>query len=109
MNSSKNRIEYLQGLLAEEPKEPFLHYAICLEIKKGEEDALPSFLKLMQDFPEYLPAYYQTALLLAEKGEIQQAASIASEGIMLAEKQMDLHALAELKGLRQDILAGEYD
>ena len=102
-------MDYLKGLLKEDPQEPFLHYAICLEIKKGEEDALPSFLNLIRDFPEYLPAYYQTALLLAEKGEIQQAASIASDGILLAEKQNDLHALAELKGLRQDILAGEYD
>jgi tetratricopeptide (TPR) repeat protein len=109
MNQPQDRIEYLRELLKEDPQEPFIHYAICLELKKREEGALPAFHQLLDTFPEYLPAYYQTALMLAENGKIQEAAEVAGKGISLAEKLDDRHALAELKGLRQDILAGEYD
>jgi len=109
MHHPGDRIEYLSELLRQEPEEPFLHYALCLERKKAGEDALPAFLELLKKFPEYLPAYYQTALYQAEKGHADNAAETAASGILLAEKQKDLHALAELKSLRQNILAGEYD
>ena len=102
-------MEYLRELLREDPNEPFLHYAICLELKKNGDDALNAFLEMKKSFPGYLPLYYQLALLLAETGNTEEAALISSEGIVLAESLGDQHALAELKGLRQDIVAGEYD
>ena len=109
MEEEKSRLDYLRRLLDEDPAEPFLHYAVCLELKKSGRGATHAFRKLIQDFPQYLPAYYQAALLLAEEGETSDAAALANEGIRLAESQSDLHALSELKGLRQNILAGEFD
>jgi tetratricopeptide (TPR) repeat protein len=109
MHQPDDRILYLTELLQQDPEDPFLHYALCLERKKKGEDALQEFLSLLKKFPEYLPAYYQTAVYQAETGHTEAAAETAALGIMLSEKQKDLHALAELKGLRQNILAGEYD
>jgi tetratricopeptide (TPR) repeat protein len=109
MNQPQDRIDYLRELLKEDPQEPFIHYAICLELKKREEEALAAFLQLLDTFPDYIPAYYQTALMLAENGKIPEAAEMAGKGVLLAEKLADHHALSELKGLRQDILAGEFD
>ena len=109
MHQPEDRILYLTQLLEEDPNEPFLHYALCLERKKAGEDALPDFLEMLQNFSEYLPAYYQTAVYQAETGFADTAAETAARGIILAEKLKDLHALAELKGLRQNILSGEYD
>jgi hypothetical protein len=109
MYQPEDRIVYLRNLLQEDPDEPFLHYAICLELKKNGGDAGPALMALISTFPGYLPGYFQAALFMAEKAEIQKAVAIAADGVLLAEKQGDQHALAELKGLRQDILAGEYD
>lgn len=104
-----DRITYLKELLLDEPGEPFLHYALCLERKKAGEDVLADFVEMIRTFPDYLPAYYQTALYQAESGFTDEAADIAFRGIALAEKLADQHAMAEIKGLRQNILAGEYD
>ena len=109
-NSSEHRLQYLNGLLKEDPRDPFVHYAICLELKKsGDLHAMSSFLSLLESFPDYLPGYYQAALFLAESGLMEKAAQIAESGISLANIQKDFHALSELKSLRQNILAGEYD
>lgn len=97
-------------MLKEEPDEAFIHYAICLELAKiSQEEATRSFRQLMLDFPDYLPACYQYSFLLAETGQSAEALEISEYGIKLAERLHDLHALAELKNLRQNILAGEFD
>lgn len=110
MKNPEERLAYLKQLLAEDPQEAFIHYAICLEEKKADPFmALGSFEKLISEFPEYLPGYYQFALTLAETGMLDRAQQIASTGIILAQKIQDHHAASELKGLRQNILAGEFD
>lgn len=110
MENPKDRLEYLRGLLAEDPNEPFLHYAICLEImKKDGESALPLFRELLLAHPSYLPAYFQTARLMAENGLTNEAIEVLDHGLPVAESQSDFHALSEMKGLKQDILAGEFD
>jgi hypothetical protein len=96
--------------LAEDPNEPFLHYAICLEIMKKDGDAaLPLFRELLLAHPSYLPAYFQTARLMAENGLTNEAVEVLDLGLPVAESQADFHALSEMKGLKQDILAGEFD
>lgn len=110
MENPQDRLEYLRGLLAEDPNEPFLHYAICLEImKKDGEAALPLFRELLLAHPSYLPAYFQTARLMAENGLTNEAIEVLDLGLPVAESQSDFHALSEMKGLKQDILAGEFD
>lgn len=110
MQESAERIAFLRNLQKEDPEDPFLHYAICLELKKtNHPETHPSFEKLLNKFPEYLPAYYQMALFLAEAGQANHAISTISKGIDLAVRQNELHALSELKGLKQNILTGEFD
>ncbi len=110
MENPQDRIEYLRGLLAEDPNEPFLHYAICLEImKKDGEAALPLFREMLISYPAYLPAYFQAARLMAENSLTNEAVEVLDLGLPVAENQSDFHALSEMKGLKQDILAGEFD
>jgi tetratricopeptide (TPR) repeat protein len=110
MNNPEERLAYLKKLLAEDPQEAFLHYAVCLEEQKTDsQKAISSFEKLIARFPDYLPGYYQYALILAESGMTSKAQQITESGITLAQNQQDLHAVSELKGLRQNILAGEFD
>jgi predicted Zn-dependent protease len=104
------RISQLRQLLKEDPDDPFLHYALCLELKKaGSAEADARFETILERFPEYLPAYYQTALFMAETGQLDKAAKIAQFGILLAQSMNELHTLSELKGLVQNIRTGEFD
>ena len=110
MKDSDNRLIQLRQFLAEDPNDPFLHYAVCLELKKSNSAELnAAFEKMLLQFPDYLPGYYQYALLLAENGDSSKAMEILLGGIALAEKLQDWHTLAELKSLRQNILTGEYE
>jgi len=104
------RISQLQQLLKEDPEDPFLHYALCLELKKaGSAETGPGFETLLDVFPEYLPVYYQAALFMAETGKLEQATMVAQSGVLLAQSMNELHTLSELKGLLQNIRTGEFD
>ena len=104
------RINQLNQLLKEDPEDPFLYYALCLELKKaGSAETGPGFERLLLSYPEYLPAYYQAALFMAETGKLERATTIAQSGILLAQSMNELHTLSELKGLLQNIRTGEFD
>lgn len=104
------RIRQLQQLLQEDPEDPFLHYALCLELKKaGSAETGLRFEMLLESYPEYLPAYYQAALFMAETGKLEKAAKVAQSGILLAQSKNEMHTLSELKGLLQNIRTGEFD
>ena len=104
------RISQLRQLLREDPEDPFLHYALCLELKKaGSSEARLGFERLLVSYPEYLPAYYQAALFMAETGKLERATIVAQSGILLAQSINELHTLSELKGLLQNIRTGEFD
>jgi hypothetical protein len=46
---------------------------------------------------------------MAENGLTNEAVEVLDLGLPVAESQSDFHALSEMKGLKQDILAGEFD
>lgn len=107
---TSERISQLHQLLKEDPEDPFLHYALCLELKKaGSAEAGTGFETLLNVFPEYLPAYYQAALFMAETGKLERATMVAQSGVLLAQSMNELHTLSELKGLLQNIRTGEFD
>jgi len=104
------RISQLQKLLQDDPEDPFLHYALCLELKKaGSAETGLRFEMLLESYPEYLPTYYQAALFMAETGKLESATMVAQSGIVLAQSMSELHTLSELKGLLQNIRTGEFD
>ena len=51
-----NRLEQLRQFAAEEPHDPFNHYALALEyLKTNPREAENLFEQLLQQHPEYLP------------------------------------------------------
>lgn len=93
------RIKYLQEEIENFPDDPFNYYALALEYAgrdPGEAERL--FGKLLGDFPDYLPVYYQAANYYFEKGDNEKAETLFIAGITLAEKQNNEKALLELKG-----------
>ena len=92
------RIKELQKLLKKNPLDPFLIYAMTLEfIGKNNEFCLASFRKLLDEFPDYLPTYYQAAKLFADSGYVEEARATYKLGIEKTTLAQNKKALEEIK------------
>ncbi|MDB9775858.1 tetratricopeptide repeat protein [Vicingaceae bacterium] len=93
-----DRIDQITEMLAKDPSDDFLHYALALEYdKKGEiEKAISIITNLLKSSPEYLGSYYKLGQLFEEKGQIANAIEIYKKGILLADEKNDNKAKGEL-------------
>jgi tetratricopeptide (TPR) repeat protein len=93
-----DRIDQISEMLAKDPKDTFLRYALALEYdKKGDsETAINLINELLERSPEYLGAYYKLGQLFEEKDEMAKAIAIYKKGIILAEANKDNKAKGEL-------------
>ena len=93
-----SRKEQIQEMLAEDPKDTFLRYALAMEFKsEGSSDAsLEIFSELMQNDPPYVPAFFMAGQELAGLSRIDEAQKTLEEGIAHAKTQGELHAAGEM-------------
>ena len=77
-----NRIDLLKSMLAEDASDPFLHYALGLELAKTEyAAAAQQFAALSLSHPEYLATYYQWGQCLEAIGQLQDARNAYQKGL----------------------------
>lgn len=108
MSSPTDRIKFLEDMAKESPDDPFVWYGLALEYRKTDfAKSYSLFKKLVEEHKEYLPTYYQLALMLAEQGLKEEAMQHLQSGISLAKAQNDHHALAELQSFLQNLLFDE--
>jgi predicted Zn-dependent protease len=95
------RLEQLLQMLAEEPNDVFLRYAIALELHKGAraEEALGALRALLQDEPLHVPSWYQCTLWLAELDRPSEALEAGRAGYLAAQQSGDRKAAAEMHEL----------
>jgi hypothetical protein len=94
------RIKMLEQFVVEDPIDPFNRYALALELAKSDKPkAKEVFDYLLKHNPDYVPTYYQAALIYIELNFNAEAASIAEAGISQAKKKNDFKAQNELRGL----------
>ena len=93
------RLEQLQQMLAQEPSDEFLQYAIAIEyFSAGNfEKAINCFEKILDVNADYLAAYYQTGKSYEELKQFDNAKNIYTKGIALAQKQNKTKTLNELR------------
>jgi tetratricopeptide (TPR) repeat protein len=98
---SAERLEQLRAMLAEEPGDPFLRYAIALELKRrGDmEQAIADLEALLRDEPKHIASYYQLALMLADLGRPREAIHACEVGMLQSIVTGDRKAHAELQEL----------
>jgi tetratricopeptide (TPR) repeat protein len=94
-----DRLNILKLYLEEDPGDPFIRYAIALELMKlgNLQQAFQEFTHLISESPDYLPAYYmagQTAEALQNR---EMAIASYRNGMDVARKQNNQHALNELQ------------
>lgn len=101
---SAERIKMLEQFVAEDPADPFNHYALALELAKSDKlRAKEIFDQLMRTSPAYVPAYYQAALVYFDLLLKDEATKIIENGIGQARGQNNLKAASELRGLLDEI------
>lgn len=98
----------LQAMLAEEPQDVFLRYAIALEHKRLAEfdHAIDLLETLVREVPAHVASYYQLALLLADVGRTMEAIAACEAGILQCLVNSDRKARGELNELRNTLQEG---
>ncbi len=95
----QTRLQQLEQMLAQEPDDVFLQYAIAIEYFSvaDYERSLQCLKTILDRNPDYLAAYYQTGKCLEELKMFEEAQTIYEKGIALATKQGKTKTLNELK------------
>jgi predicted Zn-dependent protease len=100
-----NRLEILRQFVAEEPQDPFNHYALATELLKfNKTESKQIFEYLLKNHADYLATYYHLGALYVELGEHKLAENAYVTGIALAGKIGNEKTLKELKGAYQMFL-----
>lgn len=96
-----SRRDQLQEMLAEDPNDPFLHYALAMEEKSAGDSsaALARLTEIETRFPDLVAAYFQRGQILSAVGEAEAAQEVLHRGIAVARRVGDLHAAGEMQGL----------
>ena len=95
-------------MLAEEPGDTFIRYAIALELKRAGDmqGAANDLHTLIQEDPNYIACYYQLALILADLGRVEEAVEACEAGSLQCLVTGDRKARTELVELK-NALRGE--
>jgi tetratricopeptide (TPR) repeat protein len=100
-----NRLEQLLDMLEEDPRDPFNLYAVAIEYQEvNPERSKQLFEKLLLEHVEYLPTYYHAAALFADLNDREKALRTYDQGIEIASKQQNQHALRELTNARTSFM-----
>lgn len=102
---STSRLDTLLEMYNNDTKDSFIRFALAKEFEKlGDNQlALEHYTGLKMDDPEYVGLYYHLAKLLEEMEASDQAMKVYIEGIAVAKKQKDFHALAELNNAKTNL------
>ena len=99
------RQKQLEEYLEEDASDPFLHYALALEMLHNHQtsDGISKLKWVLNQFPDYLATYYQLGKCLEAENEPEAAATVYSEGMKLATRQQNQQAFRELKSALEEI------
>ena len=101
-----SRIDKIQAMLLEDPRDSFLRYTLAMEFRKLDENE--KSLKLLaeladNDEPKYVAAFFMAAQQLVELDRLDEARTFLRDGIDEARRQDNQHAAAEMSELLSEI------
>lgn len=93
------RIEQIQQMLAAEPDDLFLSFALAMEyVKQGmQEEAVAQFARVSDLDPNHTAAHSQRADVLFALGRKDQARAALADGVAAAERAGDKHAADKMR------------
>lgn len=91
-------IEQLQKLLAADPNDTFVLYGLGQAYAKAGRtaEALEHYDRCLSVDPTYAYAYYHKARALEDAGRVPEAVAVLREGVAIARRGTDAHAVTEL-------------
>ncbi len=94
-----DRIATFMSFIARSPTDPFPRYGLAMEHKgRGNlDEAWAVFAELLEQFPDYVPAYLMAGGTLAALGRRDEAGGVYRRGLEAAAKKGDQHAARELE------------
>lgn len=92
------RRQQIEQMLAKEPADQFLRYALAMELAKAQEHQASQalFRGLMADPTPHVPSFLMAAQQLLQQGETDAARAVLRDGIETARRQGNLHAAGEM-------------
>jgi len=95
---NNERIQQLLQFVQEQPNEPFNLYALAMEYLQENPSQSVHYLEmLLEQFPQYLPTYYQAASLYQEQTDRPKAEMLYQQGLELARDQKNDKIFGELQ------------
>ena len=100
-----DRMKKILSLLEDQPDDQFLNYALAQEYQRQEnyELAIRQYRRLKEINEEYVGLYYHLADCLTQLGTKSEAMMVYDEGIIVAKRLNDQHALSELQNARMNL------
>lgn len=102
---STERLDKLLRFHESDPSDTFILFALAKEYETLSQldKALIYYIKLKEIDPEYIGLYYHLAGLYSEIGRNQTALQHYNEGIEIAKKAGDFHAVSELQNAKVNL------
>ncbi len=99
------RLEMLTEFLEHNPSDAFARYGLAMEYSKAGQTAtaLEQFDKLLQLHPDYTNGYFMAAQTLAGLGRTPEAKTMLENGIAVAKRVGNKHALSEMSGMLEEL------
>ena len=96
-----DRVAMLTEIVSQNPGDPFARYGLAMEYSKaGEvEKALIQFQTLLEGNPDYTPAYFMAAQMLAGAERSDEAKTFLSHGLAAARRTRNSHAESEMQAM----------
>jgi len=100
MVEKTKRMLDIEAMLADEPNDAFLRYALAMEYSgKGDDATAAQMLSELIAIEPYVPAFLMGGQAYGRLGKVNDAMAVLRQGIIEAKKQNNLHAMGEMQGL----------
>ncbi|MEM9700881.1 MAG: tetratricopeptide repeat protein [Planctomycetota bacterium] len=98
------RLQRLQALVEDDPGDAFSRYSLAMELAKTDEDAaLREFDRVIEEHPDYVPAYFMKGQTLARADRDEEARDTLLAGVEVATRVGDTHAAGEMSGFLETL------
>jgi tetratricopeptide (TPR) repeat protein len=101
-----DRIAMLSEILAANPEDTFARYGLAMEYSKAGqiEQALAEYKTLIEKNPDYTPAYFMAAQMLAAAERVaDEAKRWLVDGISSARRTGNAHAQSEMTAMLEEL------